>query len=85
MYNLSAYPHTHDTTTTVTVINIFITTKTFTAPLLFLYFCLYDSMDMSLSKLQETEKQGSLGMLYFTGSQRVGQDLATGQQQEHLT
>ena len=33
-----------------------------------------DSMDMSLSKLQETEKDGEAGVLQFTGSQRVRHD-----------
>ena len=56
MYNLSAYPYTHDTITTITVINIFITSKTFIVPVLFLCFCLHDSMDMNLSELQETVK-----------------------------
>ena len=37
-----------------------------------------DSMDMNLSKLQEIEKdKGSLAVLQFTGSQRVGHDGAT--------
>ena len=36
-----------------------------------------DSVDMSLSKLQETVKDRKLGMLRFTGSQRVGHHLAT--------
>ena len=33
-----------------------------------------DSMDMSLSKLQELVWTGRPGMLQFTGSQRVGHD-----------
>ena len=36
-----------------------------------------DSVDMSLSKLQEIVKDRKLGMLQFTGSQRVGHHLAT--------
>ena len=36
-----------------------------------------DSVDMSLSKLQEIVKDRKLGMLRFTGSQRVGHHLAT--------
>ena len=39
-----------------------------------------DSMDMSLSTLQEIAKDRRPGMLQFTGSQRVGHDLETGQQ-----
>ena len=42
-----------------------------------------DSMDMSLSKLLETVKGRNLGVLPFMGSPRVGQDLAT-EQQQHL-
>ena len=38
-----------------------------------------ESMDMSLSKLQEKVKPG---MLQFIGSQRLGHDLATEQQQQ---
>ena len=34
-----------------------------------------DSMDMSLSKLQEMVKAGKTGMLQFMGSQRVRHDL----------
>ena len=41
-----------------------------------------DSMDMSLSKLQEMVKDRKPGMLQSMGSQRVGQDLATKQQQQ---
>ena len=33
-----------------------------------------DSMDMSLSKLQEMVKEGKPGVLQSTGSQRVGHD-----------
>ena len=45
-----------------------------------------DSMDMSLSKLQEkTVKTGKPGVLQFTGLQRVGQDLATQQQLGKIT
>ena len=36
-----------------------------------------DSMDMSLSKLQEIVKDREAGMLQSMGSQRVGHDLAT--------
>ena len=39
-----------------------------------------DSMDMSLSKLQEIVKDGEPGVLQSMGSQRVGYDLATEQQ-----
>jgi len=39
-----------------------------------------DSMDVSLSKLQEIGRVGKLGMLQSLGSQRVEQDLATEQQ-----
>ena len=39
------------------------------------------SMDMSLSKLQEIVKDRKPGLLQSTGLQRVGQDLATEQQQ----
>ena len=38
-----------------------------------------DSMDMSLSKLQETVKDREAGMLQFMGLQRVGPDLVTEQ------
>ena len=45
-----------------------------------------DSMDMSLSKLQEkTMKTGKPGVLQFTGLQRVGHDLATEQQLGKIT
>ena len=40
-----------------------------------------DSMDMSLSKLQEMVKDREAGMLQFMGLQRVGHDFATEQQQ----
>ena len=33
-----------------------------------------DSMDMSLSKLQELVMEGRPGMLQFMGSQRIGHD-----------
>ena len=36
-----------------------------------------DSMDMSLSKLQETVKYRKAGVWQSMGSQRVGHDLAT--------
>ena len=36
-----------------------------------------DSMDMSLSELQELVMSGRPGVLWFTGSQRVGHDWAT--------
>jgi len=39
-----------------------------------------DSMDMSLSKLQEMVKAGKTGMLQFMGSQRVRHDLVTEEQ-----
>ena len=38
-----------------------------------------DSMDMSLSKLQEMVEAGKTGMLQFMGSQRVRHDLVTEQ------
>ena len=40
-----------------------------------------DSMDMNLSKLQETMKDREPGVLQSIGSQRVGHDLVTEQQQ----
>ena len=40
-----------------------------------------DSMDMSLSKLRETVKDKKPGGLQFMGSQRVGHNLATEQEQ----
>ena len=40
-----------------------------------------DSMDMSLRKLQEMVKEGKPGVLQSMGSQRVGYDLVTEQQQ----
>ena len=39
-----------------------------------------DSMDMSLSKLQEIMEDRKPGMLQSMGSQRVGHDLVTEQQ-----
>ena len=39
-----------------------------------------NSMNMSLSKLQETGRNREAGALQSTGSQRVGQELATEQQ-----
>ena len=39
------------------------------------------SMDMSLSKLRKIVKDRKPGLLQSTGLQRVGQDLATEQQQ----
>ena len=39
-----------------------------------------DSVDMSLSKLQERVKDREPGVLQFTGLQSVGHDLATKQQ-----
>ena len=41
-----------------------------------------DSVDMSLSKLREIVMDREAGMLQFMGSQRVGQDLVTEQQQQ---
>ena len=38
-----------------------------------------DSMDMSLSKLQEIVKGRKPGMLQFMGSQKVGLDIVTQQ------
>jgi len=43
-----------------------------------------DSMDMSLSKLQEIVKDREASMLQSMGSQRVRHDLATEPQQHHL-
>ena len=43
-----------------------------------------DSMDMSLSKLQERWRTGKPGLLQSMGSQRVGHDWATEQQQQQL-
>ena len=40
-----------------------------------------DSMDMSLRKLQEMVKDREAGVLWFMGSQRVGHNLMTEQQQ----
>ena len=44
-----------------------------------------DSMDMSISKLQEIVRGGRPGVLQSMGLQRVGQDLATEQEQLRLT
>ena len=44
-----------------------------------------DSMDMSLSKLQELVMNRKPGMLQSMGSQRVGHDLATEQQLSPMT
>ena len=41
-----------------------------------------DSMDMSLSKLREIVMDREACVLQFMGSQRVGQDLATEQQEQ---
>ena len=41
-----------------------------------------DSMGMSLSKLQETVKTGMPGVWHSMGSQRVGHDSVTEQQQQ---
>ena len=41
-----------------------------------------DSLDMNLSKLQEIVEDRGAWWLQFMGSQRVGQDLATEQQQQ---
>ena len=41
-----------------------------------------DSMDMNLSKLRETVKDKKSGVLQCIGSQRVGDELATKQQQQ---
>ena len=43
-----------------------------------------NSMDMSLSKFREIVKHGEPDMLQSMGSQRVGQDLETEQQQQLL-
>ena len=43
-----------------------------------------DSMDMSLSKLQEIVKTREACVLHSMGSQRVRHDLATEQQQQRL-
>ena len=44
---------------------------------------LTDSMDISLSKVRELVMKGKPGTLQSMGSQRVGHDLATEQQQEN--
>jgi len=41
-----------------------------------------DSMDMNLSKLREMVRNRRPGVLWFMGSQRVGHDLLTEQQQQ---
>ena len=41
-----------------------------------------DSMDMNLSKLQETAKEGEPGVLQSVTSRRIGHDLANEQQQQ---
>ena len=43
-----------------------------------------DSMDMNLSELQETVRDGAPGVLQSMGLQRVGHDLATEQQQQNF-
>ena len=43
-----------------------------------------DSMDLSLSKVRETVMDMKPGVLQSTGSQRVGHDLATEQQQQQI-
>ena len=43
-----------------------------------------DSMDMNLSKLWEIVKDRKPGMLLSMGLQRVGHDLVTEQQQQHM-
>ena len=45
---------------------------------------LMDSMDMSLSKLQEIVKDREPGRLQRLGLQRVGQDLMTEEQQQQI-
>ena len=42
-----------------------------------------NSMDMSLNKLRVIIRTGKAGMLQFMGSQRIGHDLAT-EQQQHM-
>ena len=44
-----------------------------------------DSMDLNLSKLWETVMDKKPGVLQSMGSQRVGHDLATEQQQQRET
>ena len=41
------------------------------------------SVDMNLSKLWEIVKEGEPGVLWLMGSQRVGHDLVTEQQQKN--
>ena len=43
-----------------------------------------DSMDMNLGKLWETVRNGRPGLLQSVGSRRVGHDLATEQQKQHI-
>ena len=47
--------------------------------------CISDSMDISLSKLQETAKGRGAWHVQFMGLQQVRHDLATGQQQSDFT
>ena len=42
-----------------------------------------DSIDMSLNKLREIIRTGKAGMLQFMGSQRIGHELVT-EQQQHM-
>ena len=42
--------------------------------------CITDSMDMSLSKLEEKAKDRKPGMLRSMGSRKIGHNLATEQQ-----
>ena len=46
---------------------------------------LMDSMDMSLSKLQEIVKDREPGMLQCMGLQRVRQDLMTEEEQQQIS
>jgi len=43
-----------------------------------------DPMDMNLNKLWEIRRTEELGILQFTGSQRVGHDLVAEQQQHQM-
>ena len=43
-----------------------------------------DAMDMNLVKLQESVRNSRTGLLQSMGSQTVGQDLGTEQQQWHI-
>ena len=45
-------------------------------------YSITDSMDMNLSNLRETVKDGEPGLLQSMGSQRVGHDLATEHHQQ---